>query len=599
MAVSSAAWLFLLTVVGPAIAGAADGRLFVVQRLSDTSAYGAGLDGNFGVAVSPDGANVYVAARNDRAVSVFARDAITGLLTIVQVLRDGVGGVDGLDGATAVRVSPDAANVYVISRAAGALAVFQRSLSDGSLTFLEVHRDGVGGVAGLNGAVALAMSPDGLHVYTAARDADALAAFSRNPATGALTFVAAYVDGVGGFSGLRAANDVAVSPDGLHVYAVSRTDGAVTAYTRDPLTGALSPVQVVVDGVGGASGLAVASGVACSPDGAHVYVAASALGGSVVVFARDATTGALTFIERQTNGAAAVDGLGETYAIAVSPDGRHVYATARADRSIVGFSRDSVTGALQFLERVGESESRTLLKDPVGLALSPDGRFVHAVSYTGADVVFTVLSRDVCGDGAQTDGEDCDDGSTVDGDGCSAACRFELCPPSPNPSCIAPRSPHASRLRVMNQPIDRRDRIVWSWRGATAPADFGDPLAAADYQFCLYDALGAPQPLTTPSAPHGDGCFDDPCWDVRSSGFRYRDGLRSPSGVHKMSLRSDASLNGRITLKANGRLTQPPALPLTPPVTAQLYNGATGVCWQAVYSTSQRSDAVTFQAVSD
>ena len=36
------------------------------------------------------------------------------------------------------------------------------------LTFIEIHRDGEGGVYGLNGATAVTVSPDGRHVYATA-----------------------------------------------------------------------------------------------------------------------------------------------------------------------------------------------------------------------------------------------------------------------------------------------------------------------------------------------------------------------------------------------------------------------------------------------
>lgn len=36
------------------------------------------------------------------------------------------------------------------------------------LTFIEIHRDGEGGVDGLNGATAVTVSPDGRHVYATA-----------------------------------------------------------------------------------------------------------------------------------------------------------------------------------------------------------------------------------------------------------------------------------------------------------------------------------------------------------------------------------------------------------------------------------------------
>lgn len=57
-----------------------------------------GLDGVWSVTLSPDGKNVYTAGYRDDSVAVFSRDATTGKLTLVEVQKDGVGGVDGLSG---------------------------------------------------------------------------------------------------------------------------------------------------------------------------------------------------------------------------------------------------------------------------------------------------------------------------------------------------------------------------------------------------------------------------------------------------------------------------------------------------------------------
>lgn len=67
------------------------------------------------VAISPDGAHVYVASVVSDAVAVFGRDAGTGALTFVESERNGIAGVTGLDGAFAVTVSPNGASVYVAS----------------------------------------------------------------------------------------------------------------------------------------------------------------------------------------------------------------------------------------------------------------------------------------------------------------------------------------------------------------------------------------------------------------------------------------------------------------------------------------------------
>ena len=53
---------------------------------------------------------------------------------------------------------------------------------------VEVEQDGVGGLDGLDGASQVAVSPDGAHVYVAAFNDDAVTVFRRDASTGRLSF---------------------------------------------------------------------------------------------------------------------------------------------------------------------------------------------------------------------------------------------------------------------------------------------------------------------------------------------------------------------------------------------------------------------------
>jgi hypothetical protein len=168
----------------------------------------------------------------------------SGRLRLVQVLENGKEGVEGLLGAWSVAVSPeDGANVYV-SSLGDALAVFARDTQSGRLTFLEAQRNGVNGVDGLGSSFALAMSPDGAHVYVASYGSSAITVFACAPLTGQLTFVQAQRDGLPGPD--LSMLGLAVSPDGAHVYVSGlgqKNDVAV--FARDASSGKLTPVEVV------------------------------------------------------------------------------------------------------------------------------------------------------------------------------------------------------------------------------------------------------------------------------------------------------------------------------------------------------------------
>src|SRR3989441_1989079 len=399
----------------------------------------AGLNGAYGVTVSPDGKQVYVAGELDNALAVFSRDPATGALTFVEVERDAVGGVAGLKGAHAVVVSPNGAHVYVASSVADAVVVFSRDAASGALSFVERKRDNTGNVNGLNGAESVAVSPDGLHVYVAGRNDNAIAVFQRDVASGMLTFVEVQRSGTGGVEGLLGAKSVAVSPDGAHVYAAGSLDDAVAVFGRDATTGKLTFVEAQREGANGVTGLAGARAVTLSPDGANLYVA-GATDDALAVFSRDAATGRLTFVEAQHDGAGGVNGLNGANAVATSPDGTYVYVTGSVDAALAVFQRDAATGALTFVEQKRNGVGGVAgLHGAAAVAVSPDGYSIYATGSTSDAVADFEVRR--CGDGVLDPDEQCDDGNREDGDCCSSSCQLEpattVCRPAAGPCDVA------------------------------------------------------------------------------------------------------------------------------------------------------------------
>ena len=315
------AHVYVASADSSAIAGfARDGA---TGKLTQVDADGA--SGAAGVAVSPDGAHVYAAASTSNRIQAYSRNAGTGALTQIQQLVDGSGGVDGLGFARALEVAPDGKHVYVAGGTDDAVAVFSRNAGTGQLAFVEAQFDGIGGVDGLNGASSVAIAPDGTSVYVAGTLDDAVAVFSRGSATGALVFVEMEQTGLTDPSG------VAVSPDGLHVYVSGRGANAIALFDRNPGTGALTFSAGYAEGVDGVEGfVGGASAVAVSPDGTSV-LAAGDVGGTVGLFGRDAGTGELIYHNAVVDG---VD-LGGVAGLAVSPDNANVYAAAATGDAIV------------------------------------------------------------------------------------------------------------------------------------------------------------------------------------------------------------------------------------------------------------------------
>jgi len=179
-----------------------------------------------------------VLASTDAALTVFSRNGTSGKLTPIEILWDDQNGVDGLSSGNSMAISPDGRQLYTSSGYPdNGVAVFDRNVSTGRLAFVEVHKDDVAGEPGpvdlgLQFARSVRVSPDGRLVYAVGAQEDALAVFSRDTASGTLTFAGLRRDGVDGIKGLDGIWSITLSPDGNYLYAAGRTDDALVVLAQ-------------------------------------------------------------------------------------------------------------------------------------------------------------------------------------------------------------------------------------------------------------------------------------------------------------------------------------------------------------------------------
>ncbi len=334
------------------------------------------LNSSAALAMSPDGAHVYAVGSGINSVVAFNREADGGL-----ALLQSQSGLSGLTGGSDAVVSPDGRHVYVTGSTDDDVVVFTRDAAFMSGTYGELSAP-VSSIGGIDGALGLAVSPDGRNLYVAASAANSVVVLDRNPATGALTLVQTLTDGaVGNLDGVRAA---AVSPDGLRVFVVSEIDNSILAFDRDPADGTLTYVAYT-------AGMSSPRSLAVSPDGSHVYVASS---GDDLVYGFVASD--LTPIAFDT---AATVLVADT--VRVSSDGSRVLATGRsAAGSVTTFSRDATTGTLETVavfssQDEGGTDTFDGLRLASGLVLAPDGRAAHVggVSFAAASAVTSLVVR--------------------------------------------------------------------------------------------------------------------------------------------------------------------------------------------------------------
>ncbi len=242
-----------------------------------------------GLVISPDGNHVYGVDPDTDQLAVFEVGDPPGALTPIQSLYDNTDGVDGLDEPTNLAMSPDGTSVYVSATAENMVSVFSRDIATGLLTFLEIHFDFEDG---LHAPRELAVSPDGMNLYVTGWYGDALLVYDRNPATGRLTFLETHKDGIGGTTGLENPRSLALSGDGANVYAVA--DSSIAVFSREPATGALTFQYPILESGDGGPGLRYPWRIGITGDGLTVVVAGK---GTLAAYARDPATGGLALIE--------------------------------------------------------------------------------------------------------------------------------------------------------------------------------------------------------------------------------------------------------------------------------------------------------------
>ena len=230
---------------------------------------------------------------------------------------------------------------------------------------------------------AMVVSPDGSRVFVTgySEGVDTGADFTTvayERSTGAQLWVARY-DGQGSPYDTDVPSGIAVAPDGGTVFVTGRSDGPTgTNYVTIAYDATTGDQQWLARAPFG-SGLP--SGVAVSPDGSTVFVTGT---GGInfflydITIAYDATTGTQEWQSTYTN----LSTLGST-GLAVSPDGAHVFVVGSegggGGSEVTVLSYDAANGDQEWVGTYSTTSSNI----PNAFALSPDGSRLFVAGYTG------------------------------------------------------------------------------------------------------------------------------------------------------------------------------------------------------------------------
>lgn len=453
------------------------------------------FNGAQGVAISPDGKNAYFAGTPaEGGLLIFDRDTTSGALTqkagtagcivdrgnanpdptCAQGQLIGSGGAGG----NSVTVSPNGETVYLVSAEYGSISVFDRNQTTGALT----QKTGTAGCIqqsdntgrrpndcdqtgrGMSALQRIVVSPDGKNVYGSTWS-NSIVVFDRHPTTGALTqksgdagcFKGNTTDGCTAITTpvtLYQTQNLLISPDGEHIYAVSYNRGRIWLFDRNTTTGNLTAVTCF-EAIGSTGQCATHSGVPAfrgvdgsgplvpnllsqSPDGLTIYASGYASG--IAILRRDASTGYLSqasgaagcIADSSATGAAftgCASGRGMAtgfFELAVARD--TAYLAADGDDAILVFARDATTGGLT--QSAGPDGCLALASSAIGscttgigldavtrVALSPDASSLYAMA--GTSKAITAFSTGIAptppSNGGSTPGDSPADSPTSDG----------------------------------------------------------------------------------------------------------------------------------------------------------------------------------------
>jgi hypothetical protein len=169
---------------------------------------------------------------------------------------------------------------------------------------------------------------------------------------------------------------------------------------------------------------------------------------------------------------------------------------------------------------------------------------------------------------------------------------WSYCPETPRGTC---RMATKNVLVVNDKSPDTKDKIVWKWiKGEpTSQTDFSVPTTTAQYSLCLYAGTAAPSLVTQIDVPPGSTTWQP----IGTKGYKYKDksGMVA-EGIQKIVLKGSTENKARIIVKGKGGSLPTLAPEFDLPVSVELLNTQTEICWGSDFPAATKNQPGKFKA---
>jgi 6-phosphogluconolactonase (cycloisomerase 2 family) len=326
---------------------------------------------------SPDGKNVYVTSARDSTISIFTSNTHSGQLTLLQYFREGYQSFTGIEFVTDFVLNTNATKGYSLSEN-GTICCFNRDLSDGSLNLDTVIYNSTDI---FQTACDIVLSPNDKFMLIASWDSNTLSIFQMNSVNGRPEFIGYMKDDSAGIHGLAHASSVVISKENKFVYVTSSQSNSVSWYKINESQNTISFLGILYETSMGVDGLKNPRSLILSPDNRFVYVAATS-DSAISCFSRDSITGGLNYRSHVRNGIDSTAGLYTVRDICISDDGDYLFSISFENPSICWFKRDILNGILEFKGRIKDTLAVTpILRLGFAISLNNISQQLYVGSY--------------------------------------------------------------------------------------------------------------------------------------------------------------------------------------------------------------------------